>query len=100
MRRNIAFLLGLGAGLAAFGLLRRRRTVAARPAAGSAVGDSEGAAGLRRRLAEARGGAAPAPPAGSSRPAGEGSEHELEQARAAVYRDAQATLDEMRRTGL
>jgi hypothetical protein len=99
VRRNVAFLVGLGAGLAALGLLRRRRAVTA-ASGGGTVGEGEGATGLRRRLAESRAGAGETSAAESAGPTPEEPDAELDRARAAVHRDAHATLDEMRRAGL
>jgi hypothetical protein len=102
VRRLSAFLIGLAAGLALVGLLRRRRKFGTR--AGEEATADLRAEELRRKLAESREVVGEAGPAGTGTEAEPLPEHaggeEVDRARRAVHREAQDALDEMRQAGL
>lgn len=100
MRRLSVFLIGLAAGLALVGLLRRRRRSGTQT--GEATTADRRAEELRQKLAESRETGGDTGPAGAEaepQPEHAGGE-EVDRARRAVHREAQDALDEMRQAGL
>ena len=101
MRRNLALLAGAAAGSAAAVLLRRRSRVPS-PRTRDEEGPDPRAEELRRKLAEAREGAADEE---EFEAAGMGpetlieDEEDVDAARRRVHDEARATADEMRRSG-
>ncbi|MCC6221948.1 MAG: hypothetical protein IT201_00450 [Thermoleophilia bacterium] len=96
MRQKLAFLAGLGAGLALVGLLRRRRR--------EPVAVESPAEELRRKLeASKRGSSGPEPAVGfaPASPAAEppASPGGVDEARRRVHEAARAAAEEMRRSG-
>ena len=91
MKQKLALLLGLAAGLALVGLLRRKRRRPEDEAADPRVAE------LRRKLAERHETPPGEPPAAAEPAAGEPDPLDVEVARRRVYEEGRAAVDEMRR---